>query len=321
MAHATTSISAGFARALRRRLDVLSEELPRARRSEVKGVHRARVASRRLREALAAIESGARLPVRSARRDLRRLTTALGAVRELDVALSMLAEQAGPQGWPPAAVAAVSRRCEVMRDRRRRRLDGALDRADPDKLIEAIDAVRAALARARGSRAAGLLASRLRKRAREFQRALTAAGTLYAPATLHAVRLSTKKLRYALELAREAARVPVTGDLRQLEATQELLGRMHDFQVVQEQTQAVMAGRDVDRPTARALEIMDAAIERSCRGLHAKFLAVAPRLSRLADRVSGDVTLRLVGRTRQPMARMAAPGGPRATRAAAAGAR
>src|SRR5262245_11513668 len=56
MAHATTSISAGLARAMRRRLDVLADELPRARRSEVKGVHRARVASRRLREALAAIE-------------------------------------------------------------------------------------------------------------------------------------------------------------------------------------------------------------------------------------------------------------------------
>jgi CHAD domain-containing protein len=307
-----------LARALRRRLDVLSDELPRARRSEVKGVHRARVASRRLREALAAIESGARLPVRSARRNLRRLTTALGAVRELDVALSMLADQAGAQGWPAAAVDAVSRQCELMRDRRRRQLDGALDRADAHNLIEAIDDVRTALARARGSRAAGFLASRLRKRAREFQRALTAAGTLYAPAPLHAVRLSAKKLRYTLELARDAARVPVTGDLRQLEAIQELLGGMHDFQVVQEQTQAAMAGRHVDRATARALEVMDAAIERSCRGLHAKFLALAPRLSRLADRVSGDVTLRLVGRARQPMARMAALGGPRTARAAAA---
>jgi CHAD domain-containing protein len=310
-----------LARVLRRRLDVLSHELPRARRSEVKGVHRARVASRRLREALATIESGTRLPVRSARRDLRRLTTALGAVREMDVALSMLAGDAVAHAWPPAAAAAVIQQCESIRERRRRQLAAALDAADADALLGAIEQVRAAVARARGSRAAGLLASRLRKRAREFHRALTAAGTLYAPAPLHQVRLTGKKLRYALELAREAARVPVTADLRQLEAVQELLGRMHDFQVVQEQTQVAMAGEAVDRATARALEIMDGAIERSCRELHAKFLAVAPRLSRLADRAGGDVTLRLVGRTRQPMARISALGSPRASRAATAGAR
>lgn len=321
MAHATTSISAGLARALRRRLDVLSRELPRARRSDIKGVHRARVASRRLREALAAIESGARLPVRSARREMRRLTTALGAVREMDVALSMLADDTVAHAWPPSAVAVVTTQCESMRVRRRRQLDEALDRADADGLIEAIESVRAALARARGSRSAGLLASRLRKRAREFQRTLTAAGTLYAPAPLHAVRLAAKKLRYTLELARDAGRVPVTADLRQLEALQELLGRMHDFQVVQEQTQVAMAGSSVERPAARALERMDATIERSCRELHAKFLALVPRLSRLADRVSGEVTLRLVGRSRQPMARIAALDTPRTSRAAAAGAR
>ena len=315
---------------MRRRLDVLADELPRARRSEVKGVHRARVASRRLREVLAAIESGARLPVRSARRDLRRLTTALGGVREMDVAISMLSGEAA-RAWPAPAVAAVLRQCETMRGRRRRQLDEALDRADADGLIDAIDNVRTALARARGSRSAGLLASRLRKRAREFQRALAAAGTLYAPAPLHAVRLAAKKLRYTLELVREAARVPVTADLRQLEALQELLGHLHDFQVVQEQTQGAMAGSRVDRSTARALEIMDGALERSCRELHAKFLALVPRLSRLADRVSGEVTLRLVGPSRQPMARIAGLDGPQTSRtpssklrrpsAAAAGAR
>jgi CHAD domain-containing protein len=305
---------------MRRRLDVLSHELPRARRSEVKSVHRARVASRRLREALAAIESGTRLPVRSARRDLRRLTTALGGVREMDVALAMLADDPAARAWPAPAVAVVIRQCEAMRSRRRKQLDEALDRADADGLIDAIETVRSAIARARGSRSGGLLASRLRKRAREFQRALGAAGTLYAPAPLHAVRLAAKKLRYTLELVREAARVPVTADLRQLEALQELLGRMHDFQVVQEQTQGAMAGSRIDRTTARSLELMDGALERSCRELHAKFLALVPRLSRLADRVSGEVTLRLVGRSRQSMARIGTLGGPRAS-AAQAGAR
>ncbi|HYN07594.1 MAG TPA: CHAD domain-containing protein [Vicinamibacterales bacterium] len=326
MAHATTSITVGLARALQRRLRVLSKELPRARRGEGKSVHRARVASRRLREGLAAIESGSRGLSRSARRDLRRVTHALGGVREMDVALALLEEEGAARGWPNTAVAAVAKQCEALRDRRRKQLADALDRADVTELVDAIGEIGDALdTRSGRTRPASQLASRLRKRAREFQRALAAAGTLYAPVPLHATRLAAKKLRYTLELAQEAARLPVTGDLRQLEALQEMLGRMHDFQIVQEQLQVAMAARD---PAAgRGLEVLDGEIERTCRELHAKFLAGAPRLSRLADRVSRDVTLRLVEKARQPMAKMAAPRAPRtsrtsrSSRAAAAGSR
>ena len=128
---------------------------------------------------------------------------------------------------------------------------------------------------------------------------------------LHATRLAAKKLRYALELAQDAARLPLGADLRQLEALQTLLGRLHDFQIVQEQTQVAIADETIDRTAVRSLEAFDSAIERTCRELHAKFLAVVPRLSRLADRISRDVTLKLVDRTRQPMARMTGPRGPR----------
>ncbi len=244
---------------------------------------------------------------------------ALGGVREMDVALGVLAEEAAAAGWPETAVAAVTRQCKTTRDRRRKHLADALDKIDRDGLIEAIDKVRVELARRSGrSRQAALLASRLRKRAREFQRALSATGTLYAPTPLHDARIAAKKLRYSLELAREAARLPVGADLRQLEALQSHLGRLHDLQIVQEQTQGAMAVAGADRTAGRGLEALDAGIERNCRELHAKFLAILPRLSRLADRVSGDVTLRLVARARQPMARMAALRGPRTSRSAAA---
>jgi CHAD domain-containing protein len=312
-----------LARALQRRLRVLSKELPRARRGDGKSVHKARVASRRLREGLAAIEGGSRGLGRSARRDLRRVTDALGGVREMDVALALLDKEAAARGWPAGAVALVARQCDALRERRRKQLADALDRADVTALVDAIGQIGDALdGRTGRTRPAGQLASRLRKRAREFQRALAAAGTLYAQGPLHATRLAAKKLRYTLELAQEAARLPVAADLRHLEALQEMLGRMHDFQVVQEQAQSAMA--ETEPGAARGLEALDGEIERTCRELHAKFLAGAPRLSRLADRVSRDVTLRLVEKTRQPMARMAAPRAPRASRtarAAAAGSR
>ena len=320
MAHATTSISSGLARVLQQRLKTLAKELPRAQRGDVKGVHRARVASRRLREAVAAVDGTAHGHVRTARRDLRRVTRALGGVREMDVALKLLTEPPAGESWPAPAVAAVIRQCETTRDQRRKQLIDALDRVEVSKLADAVDGIRDALDRRARARPTGALASRVRKRAREFQRALSAAGTLYAPAPLHAARLAAKKLRYTLELAREAGRISLAADLRQLESLQALLGRLHDFQIVQEQTQVALAEAAGDRPTTRALEIFDVAIERLCREFHARFLALVPRLSRLADRISREVTLKLVAR--QPMARsvlkmgakMGAPNSARAPR-------
>ena len=85
--------------------------------------------------------------------------------------------------------------------------------------------------------------------------------------------------------------------------------------------QLTIAEGNRDRTSVRDLEILDAAIERNCRELHARFLAQLPRLSRLADRVSGDVTLRLVREPQRPMAKMAAFRMPRQARASAAGVR
>jgi CHAD domain-containing protein len=74
--------------------------------------------------------------------------------------------------------------------------------------------------------------SRLRKRAREFQRALTAAGTLYVPAPLHAVRLAAKKLRYAAEFfASLYPRKKTRAYRKALAALQEELGAWNDAAV------------------------------------------------------------------------------------------
>src|SRR4029078_561600 len=85
MAHATTGIPGALARAMRRDADALALRLARRRRAAARGVHRARVASRRLREALPIASAIAHHDVRALERDMRRLTRALGGVREMDV--------------------------------------------------------------------------------------------------------------------------------------------------------------------------------------------------------------------------------------------
>src|SRR5262245_28849831 len=74
--------SPGFA------LGVLSHAWSRVEAGDVDALHRSRVATRRLREALPLVKGRGR-ERRRLRRDLRRVTRALGPVRELDVALAL----------------------------------------------------------------------------------------------------------------------------------------------------------------------------------------------------------------------------------------
>src|SRR5262245_39176386 len=88
---------------IRQRLVALTRALPGARQGDPTNLHRARVATRRLREALPLLASGGRR--RKLERSMRRLTRALGPVRELDVALDMLERLNGLDQAPRGAIA------------------------------------------------------------------------------------------------------------------------------------------------------------------------------------------------------------------------
>src|SRR5688572_29564842 len=87
---------------IRQRLMALSRSLPGARKGDALRLHQARVATRRLREALPMVASGSK--GRKLVRDIRRLTRALGPVRELDVALQTLDELGAEGGAPSTAL-------------------------------------------------------------------------------------------------------------------------------------------------------------------------------------------------------------------------
>src|SRR4051812_19138139 len=92
-------------RLLRRLASALHRHLPAAVGGDQTGVHQARVTSRRLREALPVLSTGLKgSKAGKARRKIRRLTKALGTVRELDVTLSLLDELAAVPELPRIAV-------------------------------------------------------------------------------------------------------------------------------------------------------------------------------------------------------------------------
>ncbi|HUF47645.1 MAG TPA: CHAD domain-containing protein, partial [Vicinamibacterales bacterium] len=110
------------------------------------------------------------------------------------------------------------------------------------------------------------------RRARPLLTALDRAGTVYAPSPLHDVRIAAKKFRYAVELVRELAGVPLAEPLRAMKAEQERLGQLHDLQVVQARLQALAGRAGTSRAAIRAFKTVTVALENDCRALHAEFV-------------------------------------------------
>ena len=253
------------------------------------------MASRRLREMLALTATVVGREVRPARRAVRVVARALGPIRELDVAELVWHETDPPGRWVPIVVTRLDRRAA---DDRRRLIPGmrrVIDRVRSGRLDDGLALVIAALGppRVEAPLVAGL-AGRVRRRARDLVRTLEAAGTVYAVEPLHDVRIATKKLRYAVELVRDLTDLPVSRVLRRLKQQQDLLGRLHDLQVVQERLQAVAAGANVSRAIRHACDAADATLELDCRALHGRFVRGVPRLVELCEQVRTQVAPRLV---------------------------
>src|SRR5688572_30732090 len=188
------SVTAGRSEMLiRQRLGALSRALPSARAGDVPALHQARVATRRLREALPLVARGSR--GRKLERTVRRLTRALGPVRELDVALQTLEALTAGGDAPRSAIAKLR---QVVREERQRLYAEMLKRVgrvDVDKLRR-----RTAAAASRGHSHAGrgrlrdpkrIAGARLRaaRRAVRLRAAIENAAGIYLPDRLHEVRI------------------------------------------------------------------------------------------------------------------------------------
>ena len=269
---------------LRRRAQDLVKHLARAIEGDRRGVHQGRVASRRLRESLPSAAACA-ATVKDARRSFRDITRALGPVRELDVALGHLEDGLEGAKIPRIAVARVRSHVFAERERRRQRMLARLERIDVARAVSRVERLARAAAPAVAPRRGELALARVRSRAEDLGKAIDKAGTLYHPDRLHSVRIATKKLRYALEVAAAASAANVSADLKLLKRAQEALGVMHDYQVLLEHVAAVADATPKGTPGAAGLKAMAAAYDRECRKLHAIYLKMTPSLRASAARL------------------------------------
>jgi CHAD domain-containing protein len=234
-----------------------------------------------------------------ATRKIRRLTRALGNVRELDVTLHLLDELAASDELSKAALQDVRLHVMAERSEKRQAMLSRLGDLDAGKLEGRLQSVAEAVELDVDDTWRHELAARLLKRAKRLAAAIDQAGQLYAPEHLHEVRIAAKKLRYGLELAVDSGVASANTLVRALRRTQDNLGRLHDLQVLQGHVAAVQAAPAGRAVPHEGLGAIAGRIEEECRRLHGRYVAQSELLRELTVTVSSQVVPRLARRTRQ----------------------
>jgi CHAD domain-containing protein len=277
---------------LKKRLDPFTRVLDAVGQGDVAALHGARVASRRLRELLPVLQ----LPGETARKTnkrLKKVTGRLGAVRELDVML-LLIDELHVTGRQATALARVGVSVAKSRDDARKRLVSKLPLAGMRKLAQKLERVVEDLraAESESSRVAArnwrlAVDAQTASRASRLLSAMADAGAMYLPERLHAVRIAVKKLRYALELSNDLADEKRSADLRVFKRIQDLLGRLHDLQVLIERVRKVQGSLAPPNLTVwRDLDALTLTLEDDCRRLHARYMRQRDRVAAVAEALS-----------------------------------
>ena len=259
---------------------------------DVRALHRTRVATRRLREILPVLQLKAELADRLGRR-LKKVTAQLGAVRELDVLSNLVEELKAAGRCDPQALRRVASAIGRERTGARKKLYTRLPTRDLERIARKLEKVGDDLLDRKPARGwQWAVDARVSRRAATVVHALDAAGTMYLPERLHEARIAVKKLRYALEVACEAAGTKQSPDIRALKRPQDTLGRLHDVQVLVErirEMQATLASPDFTM--WRKVDALIALLEDDCRRLHAKFVRQEIAVRAICQRASRDTHL------------------------------
>lgn len=278
---------------LKTRIDRFTRMLPGVEEGDVRAIHGARVASRRLRELLPMLQLD-HDTTRKLERRLRKVTRRLGPVRELDVLLPLLDELHESRRGGERALKRVADAVRLARGAAKDQVSGKEAATELRRVTRKLDSAAKMLEKAdtrpstRGWQWA--LAARVARRASTLRAAIDEAGAVYLSERLHAVRIALKKLRYGVELWLDADGSKPNADLRRLKRSQELLGRLHDRHVLityVRREQAALTPSDIAPSDIKVWGELDAlvtSLENDCRALHARYVRDRAVLIALCDR-------------------------------------
>jgi CHAD domain-containing protein len=258
-------------------------------------VHQARVATRRLREAVPVAAAGLKgVKPRRLLRDLRTVTKALGPARDCDVTLTALQDVDTRSDRALGGVLrAITAHVRAERREATGPLDVALDATAMAELGRRLATLASVRAASTDTTCQAELARRLDDRARRLRQRIEKAGALFVPERLHDVRIAGKQLRYMLEIANECGFVSAARLLSTLKRTQDTLGRMQDLDVLLTRLRDMPDDTALESPRAAAVERLAVMFELERRTLHATYLRRRASLVHLADHVRDAVVPRV----------------------------
>jgi CHAD domain-containing protein len=207
---------------------------PGARLGEdIEALHDMRVAARRMRAALALFEPALPLRARTLREELRWIASRLGEVRDLDIQLSWIASWS--QGATADDLASLGLLSSALEKRRELARKGMLRALDSRRYAHLVTRLTHTLRsgpprRSQPSRTPALAAfpGLIEQR---FGRVVKAGRNLQAdspPEAFHRLRIRCKRLRYAVENARDLYGGPAADYIKVLVRLQDLLGEHQD---------------------------------------------------------------------------------------------
>jgi CHAD domain-containing protein len=275
-------------------VNVFARKSKRVFEGDTGALHSTRVACRRLREVLPVLQLDADT-ARKLRRRLRRATRRLGEVRDFDVLTSLVTELLRDRRYSRPALMALQAELKQARASACEALEAKLPPRKLQKLarrlkrvakhVEPDDEGDSRQAKRQNRASIWALDALVVRRAGLLREAVTAAGTVYNPQALHDVRVAIKKLRYAVELRAEARETRATSEVSVLKSSQDLLGRLHDVQVLIEHARRLQSPPSIpDRPSTE-LKALVRILERDCRQLHARYIRGVQKLLALVGRL------------------------------------
>lgn len=259
---------------LRMHLLRMLEAEPGARAGDdIDGVHKMRVATRRMRAAWRVFDGAYRRSVQKRYVDqLREVAATLGAVRDLDVQLERL-KAFGANATPETAeaLAPLTEEWKHRRGAARAVLLDLLASRDYSNFVDSyrafVDTAGAGVANVSIGRVRDVAAGRI-WRAYETFRAHEAVLPWADVPALHAIRIDGKRLRYTLEFFREVLPAQVDLLIAEVVAVQDHLGLLNDAQVASDITRdwlissAGSQTAEAQRAAGRYLESSEADLAR-----------------------------------------------------------
>jgi CHAD domain-containing protein len=224
-----------------RSIKAIQAELSGVRKAkDMEHVHRMRVASRRLRSALAIFQ--ACLPVKKAARwigEVRNLTRALGTARDTDVQLALVREltkQAPEKEYKPGLRRLILR-LKQQRSRLQERLQKTIQQVEGSSALANIASRFESILSENNDIAAhdqvlySLAYKTITARLNDFLAYEVYIRRVEYKDELHAMRIAAKKLRYTLEILEPLYPAGLSTSLQAARKTQQLLGEIHDCDV------------------------------------------------------------------------------------------